>query len=337
MSRLAKVAVRTADAVRALLVTALVLSFVPGSALASDVLANRDLLTDKRPIIHADGPSFGVYDPYGDFGAQKDVAIEHLFLPWEDVELEGLSVADQYAFERGRSVLLSVEPWSWSPDWNVSPLELRDRILSGRYDGNMRAILERAAEFKSPVIIRWGAEMDNPSGRFSWANWAPSDYIAAYRRMMDIVREMLPVAKIMWSPRGDETLQAYYPGDEYVDIVGLSVFGFEAYDMAAFAHPRRFSDALRQGYELVAGFGKPVWVAEIGYEGSVEYLGRWVHDLTYKDPAFPLLEAVVYYNDKEVWSWPYDLGFPQWRVVRTEGKGLASHQSRAADEARRNR
>jgi endoglucanase len=189
----------------------------------------------------------------------------------------------------------------------------------------MRAILKHVAEFKCPVIIRWGAEMDNPSGRFTWANWTPDDYVAAYRRMMGIVREMVPGAKVMWSPRGDETLQAYYPGNDYVDIIGLSVFGFEAYDMAEFNHTRGFSEALRQGYNLVAGFGKPVWVAETGYDGSIAYLERWSKDLTYKDSAFPLLEAVIYFNHQEVWSWPYDLGFPQWRVVPDEDEGLTSH------------
>lgn len=309
---------RLRRSIRALALAILLLPGTPGSALAEDALAGRDVLKDKRPVIHPDGPMFGSYDPYGDFSTQTDVSIEHVFLPWEDVELEGLTQADEYAFARGRTVLLSIEPWSWSPDWNVSPTELRDRILSGHYDENMRAILDRAAEFKSPVVIRWGQEMDNQSGRFSWANWAPRDYIRAYIRMMDMVRERLPDAPIMWSPKGEQNLRDYYPGDEYADIVGLSVFGFEAYDLIEFNRPRRFADALRPGYELIAGFGKPIWIAEIGYEGSVGYLKQWVQELTFNDPEFPALAAVVYFNDKEVWSWPHDLGFPSWRVVREE-------------------
>ena len=36
--------------------------------------------------------------------------IEHLFLPWEDVDLSTLSMADDYAAQRGRTLLISRTP-----------------------------------------------------------------------------------------------------------------------------------------------------------------------------------------------------------------------------------
>ena len=59
-------------------------------------------LADKRPTLHADGIRFGAYDPHGDFTGQTGVATEHLFLPWEDVDLDSLALADAYAMERKR-------------------------------------------------------------------------------------------------------------------------------------------------------------------------------------------------------------------------------------------
>ncbi|MGO7793383.1 glycosyl hydrolase family 5, partial [Rhizobium ruizarguesonis] len=58
-------------------------------------------IIDKRPVVHAEGIKLGAYDPHGDFGAQANVATEDLFLPWEDVDLETLRVADAYALARG--------------------------------------------------------------------------------------------------------------------------------------------------------------------------------------------------------------------------------------------
>lgn len=284
-------------------------------AAAEGGLESRDLMRDKRPILHANGSKFGSYDPYGDFSSEKNVATEHLFLPWEDVELASLPAADDYARARGRNVLITIEPWSWSLDWNVGTHELRNLILSGRRDANMRAILSAVSDYKSPLVIRWAQEMDNPSGRFTWANWDPADYIRAYRRMTRIVREMLPHARIMWSPKGEKTLRGYYPGDKYVDLVGLSVFGLERFDVLQYGKPRTFAESLKQGYDLTAGYGKPIWVAELGYDGSENYLASWVQDVTAKYPQFPLLEEVVYFNDKEVWPWPHGLGLPNWRVV----------------------
>jgi len=286
-------------------------------ALAQVPPAGQDVEKDKRPVIHPDGPKLGVYDPWGDFKGENGVATEHLFLPWEDVELGSLPQADAYAFARGRKILITIEPWSWAKEWNVSRAELRNLILSGQRDENMRTVLRAVANFKCPVTIRWAQEMENPYGRFTWSNWKPEDYIAAFKRMVGITREMLPKAHIMWSPRGQKNLVHYYPGSQYVDVVGLTVFGLEKFDVIQFGKPRTFAESVKQGYELTAGYGKPIWVAELGYDGSRDYLTKWVEDVTARHPQFPRLKEVIYFNDKEVWPWPHDLGFPDWRVVRT--------------------
>lgn len=281
-----------------------------------DALAGRNLEKDKRPILHQGGLRFGAYDPYGDFSDETGVATEHLFLPWEDVDLSSLPAADEYAHARGRNVLVTIEPWSWAQDWNVSSDQLRGFVLSGQRDENMRAVSEVLATFRSPVVVRWAQEMDNPFNRFTWADWSASDYIEAFRRMREILHETAPSARMMWSPRGERTLQRFYPGDEHVDLVGLTVFGFEDYDIRVHGRPRTFEESVRQGYELTAGYGKPVWVAEVGYAGTQEYVADWVRSITAEYPQFPLLEEVVYFNDREVWEWPYGLGWPDWRVIR---------------------
>jgi endoglucanase len=290
----------------------------PERLLAKETLEGRDLTKDKRPVLHADGPKFGAYDPHGDFKDDSRLATEHLFLPWEDVDLKPLRTADEYASARGRNVLVTIEPWSWALDWNVSRAELRDLILSGKRDANMRAILKEISGFKSPVTIRWAQEMENPWGRFIWSSWKPKDYIEAYRRMIGIVRDMLPKAQVMWSPRGENNLVDYYPGNEQVDIVGLTVFGLDRFDIIEHQKPRTFAESLKQGYDLVVGYGKPIWVAELGYEGSPEYLASWAQDVTANYPQYAELKEVIYFNDKDVWRWPHNLGLPDWRVVPHE-------------------
>ncbi len=88
-----------------------------------------ETMIDKRPIMHPGGTKFGAYDPHGDFGAQSDVTTEALFLPWEDVDLASLRTADEYALQRKRNLLITIEPWSWSLDWKLTPTQLRDRML----------------------------------------------------------------------------------------------------------------------------------------------------------------------------------------------------------------
>lgn len=273
-------------------------------------------IKDKRPTVHAPGLKFGAYDPHGDFSQQSNVTTEGLFMPWEDVDLSTLPAADAYASQRGRNLLITVEPWSWDQNFRLTSAALQARILAGDYDGNMRDIARLIGQMKSPVIVRWAQEMEDQDGRFSWSGWSPPAFITAYQRMMNIVKKEAPKARLMWSPKGLPGLREYFPGHNYVDYVGLSVFGLEAFDKIALGRPTTFQENLVQGYGLVKDYKKPVWVAELGYEGGNTYLANWMDEVTKKRAEFPLLEEVVYFNDKEVHPWPYNLGKPDWRVVR---------------------
>lgn len=285
------------------------------SSVSGESIDRRNQFRDKRPIITADAVTPGAYDPHGDYTNDSSSKIEHLFLPWEDVDLMTLNAADDYASERGRSLLITIEPWSWARDWRVSPDDLLGGILGGRYDSNMSAVCSAAAELKSPVTIRWAQEMDDKEGQFTWAFWKPEDYVKAYRRVIDVCRKHLPSARYMWSPKGEEGLEAFYPGDEYVDIVGLSVFGYQSYDQLEVGRDKTFVERTKPGYDRVSGFGKPIAIAELGYEGDDGYVSDWAAEANKPHAEFPDLTAVVYFNDHEVYPWPRNVGRPDWRVA----------------------
>lgn len=275
----------------------------------------------KYPIVNSPGVKLGAYDPHGDFKDYPGDVIEGLFLPWQDVELATLATADTYARARGRSLLITVEPWSWAGDWRLTANELRDAILGGRYDSTIASVCTSIGKLKSDTTIRWGQEMETTNGRWSWAGWNPPDYIAAYRRFVDHCRTYAPQATYMWSPKGEDNLVAYYPGDAYADSIGLSVFALQQYDNDKFGRDRTFSERLKPGYDLVARFNKPIVVAELGYVGEEPFNRNWAGEVTKEFAAFPKLTAVVYFNDKEVYPWPNPYGLPDWRVV---GPALAN-------------
>ncbi len=276
---------------------------------------------------------FGVYDPHGDFIGDGDVQIEHLFLPWEDVYLPSLLDADQYAFARNREVLVTIEPWTWSRDARNTPEILISGISTGAYDGNMRAICEILADFKSPVTVRWAQEMDDDSGQFIWANWEPSTYINAYRRMIDVCRTAAPDALIMWSPLGRENMADYYPGDNYVDVVGLSVFGLQSWEEEFLGRAQSFEDIFAPRYEMAVQFGKPVVVAELGYSGDPNYVGQWNDEVRNNSEKFSDLAGVIYFDQIEVHPWPNGYGLPDWRFAASGFVGGAANDAEATTGA----
>ncbi len=257
---------------------------------------------------------FGVYDPGGNFSDDPDVQIEHLFLPWEDVFLPSLLQADEYAKDRNRAVLVTVEPWTWTRSERNTATVLTNGIFSGEYDPNIRAICDTLAQFESPVTIRWAQEMEDQSGQFIWAQWEPETYVDAYRRVVDICRESSEDFDFMWSPLGYESLDEYFPGEDYVDVIGLSVFGLQPWEQQVLGGAQSFREILTPRYERALEFDLPIVVAELGYVGDSTYVDEWEQDVRQDIADFPELQAVIYFNQQEVYPWPDDFGLPDWRV-----------------------
>jgi hypothetical protein len=126
--------------------------------------------------------------------------------------------------------------------------------------GAARTIASTIAGYNSrgvDVFVRFGQEMNG-----SWYVWGqkPAAYVAAYRRVADAVHSAAPHAAMVWAPTygggypfaggasspkagsadftaldtnhdggltaADDPYAPYYPGDAYVDWVGLSAYHF---------------------------------------------------------------------------------------------------------------
>ncbi len=109
--------------------------------------------------------------------------------------------------------------------------------------------------------------MDETDNQFSWS--------LGGRRLQKSLSprgERLPQppedAKFHVVSQGNEGLEAFYPGDDVVDIVGLSVFGYQPYDQGTTGRDQTFAERLAPGYGRVMTMAKPIMVAELGYEGG---------------------------------------------------------------------
>lgn len=292
------------------LAAALLLVTLPATAMGQNLP-----FKDGRPVAGPNPMVLGSYDPNGDFTNDPTPEVEHLFLPWLDIDLATLVLADNYARERGRDLWITVEPWTWDQSRRITPEELRSGIFAGDYDPIIDALCAEIGQLGQPTTIRWAQEMEDTTGRFIWASWEPEDYIRAYRHFVERCRVGAPQARFMWSPKGEEGLEDYYPGDDVVDDIGLSVFALQQYDQDKFGRDRFFAERVKPGYDLVLPFGKPIYVAELGFIGDLAYVDKWARDSLLKYPEFPELLGVAYFNDREVAPWPDGYGLPDWRVT----------------------
>jgi hypothetical protein len=98
---------------------------------------------------------------------------------------------------------------------------------TGAYNSHYLAAAQKLAAYDPNMTLRVGWEM-NGEGWWPWsASGNPDAYVAAFRQLVDTFRSVSPNFTFDWSPNiGTRAIDAekVYPGDAYVDSIGLSIY-----------------------------------------------------------------------------------------------------------------
>jgi hypothetical protein len=150
-------------------------------------------------------------------------------------------------------------------------------ILAGNFDSDLKAWAREAREFGSPLLIEWGTE---PNGKwFAWngkwnggGNGGPQRFVEAYRHIVDLMRaegadNLSWVWHVNWFDEPEiewNRFENYYPGTDYCDWVGLSVYG--PLTPNASDQGESFRSKLSEAYPRLTKLapGKPVVISEFG-------------------------------------------------------------------------
>ena len=102
-----------------------------------------------------------------------------------------------------------------------------DDIYSVNYD-NLRKTLDNYAALNRPVLVRFANEMNCSS-----LGDEPDVYVQTFRTAANMIHEY-PNFAVVWSPIDlgalDRPFEYYYPGDEYVDWVGVSCYSLKHFE-----------------------------------------------------------------------------------------------------------
>jgi len=140
--------------------------------------------------------------------------------------------------------------------WMVGTWGVAKDAGEGKYDDVVRQYSAWAKTTGRPIYLRIGYEFDGPHNALE-----PQEYVRAYRRIVDIMRaEGVDNVALVWHSYAYKTYKGYpisdwYPGDDYVDWVGISVF-FQPYNGAGLGPD---GDAV---LEFARTHRKPVMIAE---------------------------------------------------------------------------
>jgi hypothetical protein len=144
-------------------------------------------------------------------------------------------------------------------------------------ESQIRTFAQELKELGVPIFLRYAAEMNG-----DWVTWNgdPALYIQNWKMVTKIMREVAPNVAMVWSPSEMPltNLESYYPGDDYVDWVGLSIYSkkYANGDITQPADDRNPLEAIDYVYQLYAS-KKPIMVSEYGASTSLQ-AGGIVHD-----------------------------------------------------------
>ncbi|GIH17247.1 glycoside hydrolase family 26 protein [Rugosimonospora africana] len=184
-------------------------------------------------VLPGDGPVFGVYTPDRSAAGLATVAAKVGCRPaLQEVfgsVMDGVSVATLRGV--AGTPMLSLEPWvstggKKQPDWSL------EATIDGDWDKQYEAVARSVVEYQQPLLIRFAHEMNG-----NWYPWGVANgnqsgqYVAAWKHVVDLFRKAGATNALwVWSPniiRGasSRTLKPFWPGDSYVDVVGLTGYG----------------------------------------------------------------------------------------------------------------
>jgi beta-mannanase len=269
-----------------------------------------------RPVAITDPD--GSYHGYGQeidaFGnlVGKNVGVVMYFTDWAKFDpFLSDAVSAYFPASRRPIIVLSWEPGSSSAGCDLGygdGLGPVRSIVQGRCDNYIRSFAQTLKARPERYLLRLAHEMnitDSPWGAGRYGN-TPGDYVAMWRRVHDIFTAVgVPNVEWVWSPNNISnpletwnTLDAYYPGDGYVDWIGLS--GFNWYQRGG--QPwRSFTDLYDAVLkDLACRFAKPQILAEWGsVDGGTSETSKaaWVSDAYKQILKYPFVRAVIWFND----------------------------------------
>ncbi len=144
-------------------------------------------------------------------------------------------------------------------------------VNDGEFDDVLHSLCGLLPQ-KKRVYLRWDPDMEVPVQRYSWQYQSPVDYIEAFRHVAKTCKKGMPALQIMWSPAGYPGTEEYWPGDDVVDAIGISVNGQSELSATAFPQDADQRTALRRKLIRTRFMNKPVWVFASGGDSIVNAL-----------------------------------------------------------------
>jgi hypothetical protein len=241
--------------------------------------------------------------------------------------------------DRGVIPFIRMMPWSYFHAPGPDSVYTLQRVIDGQFDAQLRMWARDARASGSPLMLEFGPEVNAEwfpwNGGFNGGETAdaygdptladgPERFRDAYRHLVRLFREE-GATNVTWayhvldpalaagrgpativSKREWDALSDYYPGDDYVDWIGVSIYG----PLRPGRRWRTFVEILDQVYPVLAAISatKPLAIFEFGVvdDPATGDKAEWISAAlqAIESGRYPRIKAVSYWHE----SWVNDDG-----------------------------
>ena len=201
------------------------LALVTASAVTSSLL----VVLSHATTHPTEPPLMGIYEPLPTAIQRNRLNLHVQFLDWNAPDaIQQLKTFLAEAQQQQRLPLLTLEPF---PDraGGRNNNDLLGDVYAGRHDRAIAGIARTLAAHPGPVLLRFAHEMDK-TGQYPWGFVDPDRYIQLYHYVYwKVLAEGPTNLRWVWSPAGTSKADRYWPGDAYVNVLGLSIYASRAW------------------------------------------------------------------------------------------------------------
>ena len=275
------------------------------------------LRNNKVALNHTDKILLGAYDDHTVESYENIISLEDslktkfpiisIYTAWGSKKDQKFPLLRAQAiYDLGSIPMITWEPWLNDFDQEKFPFNANafnknkgglKAISEGKYDLYIDKWASDAMQFGLPFIMRFGHEMNDPY-RYPWGqqNNTPQEYIAAWRHIVNRFNALgAKNAVWLWSPHPSYSFESFYPGDDYVDWVGVTALNYGT--AATWSQWWSFDDIFDKAYKKLSSYQKPMILTEFGSLAVGGNRADWFKNALSNLPKkYPKVKAVVFFH-----------------------------------------
>ncbi len=235
--------------------------------------------------------------------SQAHVGIVQWFADWRHSRVDVAQLRAVAA--RGSTPQITWEPWDSLGSTVQSKYTLQS-IIRGRHDAYIRSWARSLSSYGGPVQLRFAQEMNGYV--YPWVEGLNTnrrgEFVRAWRHVHDIfTAEGATNVRWVWAPVTGGVRRDQYPGDRYVDIVGLS--GFNGGSELDWSGWRTFADAFDAPMQELRRLApdKPVQISEVATAQKGGSKPLWIKEMFDYVLAHPYIKSVLWFDLPKQTDW----------------------------------